>query len=76
MVAAEGSAGAVGGPLLAYWVGILLMQAFLWFAAYRTAAAVMATGPAAAGRVSHVGAVAALLAGAALLAYPGLSLLA
>jgi urease accessory protein len=74
MVAAEGSAGATAVALAAYWIGILLMQTVLWFLAYRFAATMMAGRPLLARRAGFVGAVVAMLAGAALLAYPGAAL--
>ena len=74
MVAAEGSAGATGGPLLAYWIGILLMQIALWFAAFRLAAALMASRPLVAKWAGAIGAVAVMLAGATLIVYPGATL--
>lgn len=58
MVAAEGSAGATGGPLLAYWIGILVMQIALWFAAFRLAAALIASRPLVAKWAGAIGAVA------------------
>lgn len=72
MIAAEGSAGATGSPLLAYWIGILTMQAALWLGAYYTAGILAARRPHAASRAHIAAGILLLIAGGTLLITPGL----
>lgn len=71
VVAAEGSAGASGGPLLAYWIGILGMQTALWLAAYYAASVLATRRPQIAARIRVAAGVLLLLVGGALVIAPG-----
>lgn len=72
MIAAEGSAGASGSPLLAYWIGILSMQSALWLGAYYAAGILAVRRPRAAARAHIAAGILLLIAGGTLLIAPGL----
>lgn len=71
VVAAEGSAGATGGPLLAYWIGILAMQSALWLAAYYAAGILAARRPQVAARARIAAGAVLVFVGGALVIAPG-----
>ncbi|MEO6268743.1 MAG: HupE/UreJ family protein [Lautropia sp.] len=72
VVAAEGSAGATGGPLLAYWIGILSMQSTLFLAAYYAAGILATRLPRAVEHTRVAAGILLLLAGGALVIAPGI----